>query len=386
MRKTTAAAVILGALCASPAAAKVVFTGYGDFQTTPEGDFRLDGPPSVLNRFGVGPANITTRSSTINALGLFATTSLNDQTRLMMDVTYKNIGATVNTLTVQYAFVEFSDFGATGRFGKITLPFGWYNQNRFYPFQHASITAPTFTSVVLGLPIADIGATVGRPFELGDVTLTADVYGVNGFASTPGSTTTFRDTGFLSSNLSIANNIGSGDNNHDVAFGARLDASHAALPNSSVGVSYYHDRWDPSGHSLFQMGNAYLHATAGGFDLLAEYLLLNAKNDPGALSNFGSPNWRTDGFFTELNYTKLEVAKHQVTPWVRYEDYLNHAVEGSGGKERLTDFAGGVAVALIDGVTAKFQGSDLYYRLPFQGQGDLKIQGYSFALAVTVTF
>jgi len=387
MAKSAAAAVVLAALCASTAAAKVVFTGYGDFIVTPQGEFRIDGPSPVLSRFGTVPQNITTRSSTINSLGLFATTSINDQTRLQMDVTYKNIGATVKTLTIQYGFIEYSDWGATGRLGKITLPFGWYNQNRFYPFQHASITAPTFTSAIIGLPIADIGATVGRPFDVGGgVTLTADVYGVNGFATSPNSTTTFRDTGFLSSSLSIANNIGSSDNNHDVAFGARLDLAQADFPNSSVGASYYHDRWDPSGNNLFQMGNAYLHATFGGFDSLTEYLLLNAKNDPGALSNFGSPNWRTDGFFTELNYMKLVVAKHQVTPWVRYEDYLNHAVEGGGGKERLTEFAGGVAVALTDGVTAKFQGSDLYYRLPFQGQGDVKIQGYNFALAVTVTF
>lgn len=386
MRKS-AAAVMMAALCAAPAGAKVVFTGYGDFQVTPQGEFRLDGPPPILNRFGLGPEVITTRSSTINSLGLFATTAINDQTRLMMDVTYKNIGATVKTLTIQYGFLEYSDYGATARVGKITLPFGYYNQNRFYPFQHASITAPTFTSAILGLPIADIGATIGRPFDLGGgVTLTADVYGVNGYATSPGSSTTFRDSGLLSSALSIANNIGSSDNNHDVAFGARLDLSQAELPGSSFGVSYYHDRWDPSGQNLFQMGNAYLHATAGGFDLLTEYLMLNAKNDPGSAANFASTNWRTDGFFAELNYLKLFAGKHQVTPWIRYEDYLSHAVEGNGGKEKLTDVAGGVAVALTDGVTAKFQGSDLYYRLPFQGQGDLKIQGYSFATALTVTF
>ena len=387
MRKTTATAFILAALCAAPAGAKVVFTGYGDFQITPQGVFRLDGPPPVLSKLGLGPQVITTRGSTINSLGLFAPTSINDQTRLMMDVTYKNIGATVKTLAIQYGFIEYSDFGGTARLGKITLPFGYYNQNRFYPFQRASITAPTFTNAILGVPIADIGVTVGRPFDLGGgLTLTADVYGVNGYSTTPGSSTTFRATGLLSSSLSIANNVGSADNNHDVAFGARLDLSHAALPGTSFGVSYYHDRWDPAGQNLFQMGNAYLHASAAGFDLLSEYLLLNARNDPGAVSNFNSPNWRTDGFFAELEYMKFSVGKHQVTPWVRYEDYLTHAVEGRGGKEKLTDLSGGVAVALSEGITAKLQGTDLYYRLPFQGQGDVKIQGYSVAAALTVTF
>ncbi|HEX4048379.1 MAG TPA: hypothetical protein VH309_11120 [Elusimicrobiota bacterium] len=377
----------MGALLAAPAAAKVVFTGYGDFQATPQASYRIDGPPSVLNEFGVGPEVIESRGSTINSLGLFATTSLNDQTRLLMDVTYKNIGANVNTISIQYAFVEYADDGATARLGKITLPFNYYNQNRFYPFEHASITAPTFQSLILGLPISDIGATIGRPFDLGrGVTLDADLYGVNGYGPLPGSTSTFRSSGVLSNTLTIANNIGSGSHNHDVAFGGRLELAHADLPDSTLGVSFYHDRWDPAGRNLFQMGGAHLHVVRYGFDFLTEYLLLDVKGDDGSLDNFGSRNWRTDGFFSELDCVKLFVWKKQLTPWIRYEDYETRAQEGDTGKERLTGLAGGASLRLTDGVIAKVEGDDLYYRLPNEGLGDLKIQGYSLALGLTVTF
>ena len=385
--KRSVRGTLLAALCTAPAGAKVVFTGYGDFQVTPESDYRIDGPPPVLNSLGIGPETLESHSSTINSLGLFATTSINDQTKLMMDVTYKGIGASVKTLTIQYGFVEYSDYGATARLGKITLPFNYYNQNRFYPFQHASISAPTFQTAILGLPIADIGATVGRPFDLGgDVTLNADLYGVNGYGSLAGSSTTFRNGGLLSSAISIANNVGSSDNNHDVAFGGRLEVSHARMPDSSAGVSYYHDRWDPAGHKLFQMGGAHVHALIAGFDSLTEYLMLDVKGDAGMLSNFASSNWRTDGFFSELDYVKLFIRKKQLTPWIRYEDYMSHAVGGGDEKERLTQFSAGAALQLSEGLIAKVQASDLYYRLPYQGVGDFTIQGYSFTAALTVTF
>ena len=378
---------VLAALCAAPAGAKVVFTGYGDFQVTPQSRFHIDAPPSVLNGTGIGPEVLESRGTTINALGLFATTSINDQTRLMMDVTYKGIGSTVKTLTIQYGFVEYSDYGATGRLGKITLPFNYYNQNRFYPFQHASITAPTFQTAILGLPIADIGATIGRPFELGGgATLKADLYAVNGFGSLAGSSTTFRSGGLLSSGLSVANNVGSSDNNHDVAVGGRLELAHESLSDSSVGVSYYRGRWDPAGRNLFQMAGAHVHAVFAGFDSLTEYLMLDAKSDEGMLANFGSPNWRTNGFFSELDYTKLILWKKPLTPWIRYEDYMSQATGGGQERERLSAVAGGASLKIADGLILKVEASDLYYRLPYQGKGDLKLEGYAFRSAVTVTF
>jgi hypothetical protein len=389
-----ASGAVLAALCAAPAGAKVIFTGYGDFRVTPQSVYQVDGPPSVLNDFGIGAGKVESRGASVNALGLFATTDINDQTRLMMDVTYEGIGADVKTLTIQYGFVEYSDYGFTARLGKITLPFGYYNQNRFYPFQHASITAPTFQSDILGLPIADIGATVGRPFELGGgVTLTADVYGVNGFGPQSGSSTTFRTAGVLFGALSpnnagsvVANNVSGMDVNHRIAFGGRLQLSHASLPDSSVGVSYYHDDWDPTGLKPFQMGNAHVHVVLAGFDFLTEYLMLNVKGDAGMEPNFGSPDWRTDGFFSELDYGKIFLWKKQVTPWVRYEDYMSRSIEGGGGRERLTDASCGASIQLTNGLIAKVQATDLYYRLPYQGLGDLKITNYSFTTGLTVTF
>lgn len=379
-----AACFVLGILACAPASAKVVFTGYADFATTPQGAFRIDGPPSVLSGFGLGPQRIETRGSGINALGLFASTSLNDSARLQMDVTYRNIGATAKTISIQYAYLEYSAYDGQARVGKITLPFGWYNQNRFYPFQRPSISAPLFQSAILGLPIADIGAAAGRPFELGSVVATADVYAVNGYGPVPGSTATFRSSA-LPGGLTIANNLGSSDANHKVAAGARLDLAHKDIKDTSVGASYYRGEWDTAGRNLFQMAGAHLRANAAGCELLAEFLSLRVKGDQGFAANLGSPDWRTDGFFAELDYHRLSVRGKPATPWVRFEDYFSRA-QGGGGREALWEASGGASILLIDGVTAKFEADDLYYRLPFQGKGDLTLMGYTLQLGLTVTF
>lgn len=384
-RMRRAACAVLGALACAPAAAKVVFTGYADFATTPQGSFKIDGPPSVLSGFGVGPEKIETRGSGINALGLFASTSLSDDAHLQMDVTYRNIGATAKTISIQYAYLEYSAYDGQARVGKITLPFGWYNQNRFYPFQRPSISAPLFQSAILGLPIADIGAAAGRPFELGPLTATADVYAVNGYGPVPGSTTTFRSA-TLPGGLTIANNLGSADANHKVAAGARLDFAHKDFKDSNAGVSYYRGEWDPAGRKLFQMAGAHLRASAAGFEFIGEYLALSVKGDQGLEANLGSPDWRTDGFFAELDYHRLSVRDKTVTPWIRFEDYFSRAQGGGGGREAVWEAAGGTSVQLIDGVLAKFEAADLYYRLPFQGKGDLTLMGYVLQLGLTVTF
>lgn len=375
---------ILGALAFAPAQAKVLFTGYADFQATAQSAFKIDGSPAVLGLFGLGQSRLESRGAAIDSIGLFAATSLSDDTRLLMDVTYRDIGLNAKTIRLQYAYLEHSAFGGQVLAGKITLPFGYYNQNRFYPFQRPSISGPVFQAGILGLPMSDIGAAAGRAFQLGGATLKADVYAVNGFGPVPGSTTSFRSA-TLPGGLTIANNIASRDANHRVALGGRLDLGHAALGDSSLGVSYYRDQWNPSGQGLFQMGGAHLHANVAGIELLSEYLLLTATGDQGMLANFGVRNWRTDGFFAEADYKKLSVLKKPVTPWVRFEDYFTHA--GAGGRENLWELAGGVSVQALDGVAVKAEVSDLYYRLPFQSAGgDLILKGYSLLLGLAVTF
>lgn len=386
MCKKAAAAVALAVLTGGPARAKVVFTGYGDFRMTPQGVFRIDGAPQVLNTFGLGPETLETRSNSISAIGLFATTSINENTRLQMDVTYKNVGATVKTLTIQYGYLEYSAYGGQAQFGKITLPFGYYNQNRFYPFQRPSISAPVFQSAILGLPIADIGGDVSRPFELGDAVVRVDLYSVNGYGPLPGSTTTFRSAGVPSGALTIANNISGSNANHTLAVGGRLDLSHKSLSDSSAGISYYRGSWDPSGSNLFQMAGAHLHARAAGFEFLGELLHLDVKGDQGMQPNFGSRNWRTDGFFAELDYRGLSIKSKPLTPWVRYEDYASRSTSGGGGHEIIRETAAGASVQLVEQVAAKVEFADLYYRLPYVAYDRLLIAGYSVQLGLAVTF
>ena len=366
------------------AQAKVVFTGYGDFQADAQGRFTISGPPSVLNTFNLGPGDIEARGSNINALGLFATSQLSDNARVLIDLTFRNIGATTKTTVIQYGYLEYSAYGGQAQAGKITLPFNYYNQNRFYPFQRPSIDGPVFQSAILGLPIADVGASAGRTFDVGDqAAFRADLYAVNGFQSLNGSTTTFRNPG-LPGGLTITNNVTGQSANHRVAFGGRLELGPKSLDQDSVGVSYYRDEWDTQGHGLFQMMGAHVHATVAGFDFLTEYLQLDVTNDQGMLTNFGSRNWRTDGFFSELEYKNLSLFSKPVTPWLRLEDYRSHGARG--GREALTDYAGGVSIQVLDTIAAKLEATRLYYRLPYVDVGDLALRGYELLAGLTVTF
>lgn len=382
-RRTAALAAAVLAL-APTARAKVVFTGYGDFAATPQAWYRIDGPPSVLGQFGLGSEKIESRGSQINALGLFATTSLSDQARLQMDVTYRDIGQNAKTIRIQYAYLDWAPDYGDFQAGKITLPFGWYNQNRFYPFQRPSIDGPVFVSGILGLPQSDVGGDANKTVALGKWSLRGDLYAVNGYGPVPGSTSTFRSA-TLPGALTIAGNIGSRNANHKIAVGARAELAHAELKDSSAGVSYYRGEWDPGGQRLFQMAGAHLRASAGGWELLAEYLFLSVKGDDGMRVNFGSPDWRTDGFFAELDDRNPVAWGRKVTPWVRFEDYASRAYGGGPASERLWDLAGGASVQLAEAVALKLEASDLYYALPYAA-GPLKLRGYALQAGLTVTF
>ena len=386
-RSRLAAPLILGFFVLggsrTPASAKVVFTGYGDFQAAAQSHFRILGPDNVLSSLGAGQGEIEGRGATIDSLGLFATTQMTDATRLAMDVTYRDIGNNTKTLRVQYAYIEHQAYGGQVRAGKILLPFGYYNENRFYPFQRPSISAPFFQSSILGLPISDIGASANKTFELGDATLRADVYGVNGFGPVPGSSQTFRNAS-VAGGLVLANNVTSVDTNHRVALGGRLELGGKNLGDSVVGVSYYRDQWRPDGGGLFQMAGAHVHAAARGFDLLVEYLMLIANGDLGMVANFGSRDWRTNGAFATLEYDRWSVLEHRVTPWVRCEEYLTHG--GGGGREAARELAGGFSVQANEYVAIKLEADDLYYRLPYQDKGDVKLIGYEINSGLAVTF
>ncbi|MBI2384453.1 MAG: hypothetical protein HYV14_00410 [Elusimicrobia bacterium] len=380
-----AAAAAFAVLSSPSARAKVIFTGYGDIQATTQSRFKIDGPPSVLNSFNLGSGRLESRGMTIDAIGLFATTSIAEDTQVLMDVTYRDVGVNTRTIRIQYAYIEHFAYGSRFQAGKITLPFGWYNQNRFYGFQRASITGPVFQSGILGLPMSDIGVSAKRTVDLGGFALTADVYAVNGYSTVPGSTASFRNAG-LPGGLTIANNIGSRDANHRIALGGRVDVAPEALSETSAGVSYYRGEWGAGDARLLQMAGAHARARLAGFDLNGEYLYMRVRADEGLVSNFGSKNWRTDGFFIKADYTKLTAFRKPLTVWARFEDYFTHGDDAGRGREALWAAAAGAAVRVRDGVVLKAEASDLYYKLPYQGLGDLKLSGYSLLLGLTVTY
>lgn len=372
-------------LLAAPAAAKVAFTGYGDIQATPHSRFRIDGPGSVLSGFSLGAGHLESRGAVVDALGLFAATNISDETRFLMDVTYRDIGVNARTIRIQYAYLDHAAYGANWRAGKITLPFGWYNQNYFYPFQRPSITGPVFQSGILGLPMTDIGGSVSRDFPAGELVLRTDVYAVNGFGPVSGSTSSLRNAG-LPGGLTIANNIASRDGNHKVSLGARAELGHSAHEGQGVGASYYVGEWGTGGARRLQMASAHAHLQAGGFGLITEYLYMRARGDEGMLRNFDSRNWRTDGFFAILDYKRLSIRQMPLTVWARFEDYFTYGDDRGKGRESLWGAAAGAALRLNDGLTAKVEGNRLYYKLPYYGVGDITLDGFTTTAAVSFSF
>ena len=160
--------LVLGLLLgAVPAQARIIFTGYGDFQASPLGRFDVEAAPALLSAFGVTKRSFESRGASIDSLGLFSTADLNDTTSFQVDFTYRDIGQNARTARVQYAFLENTGLGARWRLGKLALPFGYCNENYFYPFRRPSISAPVFNSVVLGLPISDVGGSARRELTLG---------------------------------------------------------------------------------------------------------------------------------------------------------------------------------------------------------------------------
>ena len=382
-RSVLAALALLS--CAPRAGAKVQFTGYGDFRATPQGRIGIYGPPARLATLGTQPGNTESRGMFIDAIGLFATTQVAEKTKLLLDVTYRDVGQNARTIRVQYGYVEHEAEFATLKAGKIILPFGWFNDHHFYAFQRPSITAPVFQSGILGLPISDIGASAGRRIELGPAALGVDVYAVNGYGPQPGSTVAFRSASIPGA-LTISQNVGARDSNHKVAVGGRLDASPASDPELGVGGSYYRGEWRPGGQSpLFQMAGAHLRAAKYGFRFLAEYLHLRVREDEGFAASVGSPNWRTDGFFANLEYEKLTLRGKPFTPWVRFEDYFTVG-DVNHGREALWDGAAGVSWRVLDQLWLKAQADYIYLKEPIENDLDIKAAGWTTSLGLTVTF
>ncbi len=373
---------------ASQAAAKVAFTGYADFRSTPESTISYQIPKSLAAGLGGPTGRLESRTMAFDSIGLFATTSLAEQTDFLLDVSYRDIGYTTRTLRLQYAYLEHRPAENTMlRAGKIMLPFGYLNQNRYYSFQQSSITAPSFLSSIMGLPIADLGASVRQTLPLGPVAIRAVAYGVNGYGPVPGSRTSFRSPS-LPGGISFVNNLGSTDANKKPAGGGRLALQRADGAPGEFGGSYYAGDWDAAGKRLLQMANGHAVLETMGVTAIAEYTHLDVEDDAGMKAVFrsGSGNWRTDGYVAILEYRGLEAAGKPLVPWARAEDYRSRGASKTATNETLRGYAGGLAWNALAGVTLKAEYNQLSYRVPYIVGDSLAITAASWMLGLSVSF
>lgn len=383
LRRRAATAFVSVALLASAAGAKVAFTGYGSLLMPADSHFKVRGPAAVL---GVTPeGNLISRGFRLDAVGLFATTKVSEDVDFLVDLTFRNIGTTVGQTRVQYAYLDAALpwWDLRAKAGRVTLPFGYYNTRRFYPFQRVEISAPVFVNAILGLPIADAGAVLSRSFDLGDGwLLDARAYAVNGYGSASTSTGALRSPS-LPGALAISGNLGASNNNKDVAFGGQAAVSRTG--RGEGGVSYYRGAWDREGRRVLQLAGAHLLWTPGRFDVLAEYLHIHATGDEGMALSLGSRSWATHGAFVTVSHPVASVAGREVTGWGHFENYHSGRVGGGPGHEVIRSYSGGLSSPVNEHVWLKAEALYLFYAIPTSAQS-IVLDGRLLQAAVVVTF
>lgn len=374
---------LLTAWAGPPAQAKVSFTGYGSFLFTPDANLRIFAPAAALG--GLPEGTHRARGFSTDAVGLFAATPVGEEADFLMDVAYRNISGTVKELRVQYAYLDTAlpVPGLRLQAGKVTLPIGYFNTRRFYPFQRVELSAPLFQSAILGLPIADAGGVLSYRGETSELAFDVRLFGVNGYGSVPTSTASFRSP-TLPGGLAVSNNLGASNNNRDVAVGGQAALSGGQL--WEYGVSYYRGAWDRSGERLFQIYSSHVHWAPGKFDVLLEYLHLAVAGDEGMLTAFGRKDWSLDGAFLAASAPAGAVWGRPLTAYGRGELYDGSANDGTGGHELVRSAAAGLSLKSNDWITWKGEYLWLDYRVPAANAKALQLMGYAAQLGLVVTF
>lgn len=368
---------------ALPASGKVLFTGYGNFLFTADANLRLYAPPALLA--GGPDGTFRARGFSAESVGLFAATPVGDKSDFLMDLSYRAIGSTVKEIRIQYAYFDTALpwEGTRLQAGKVTLPLGYYNTRRFYPFQRTELSAPIFQSGILGLPMADVGGVLSYHGEASDLGLDVRFFGVNGYGSVPTSTGAFRAAG-PPGGLGIANNLGSGNNNRDVAVGGQVALSRGK--SWEYGVSYYRGAWDRSAERLFQLTGSHVHWAPRDFDVLVEYVHLAVGGDEGMRAAYGRDDWTLDGAQASVSGPAGSAFGRPLRAFGRGELYDGGANDGTGGHELLRSAAAGLALKASDLVTWKGEYLWLDYRIPQANAKGIVIMGYIAQLALVVTF
>jgi hypothetical protein len=378
--------LLLLPLLVLPASAKVTFTGYGDLRYS---SFNLgfSGDPASLGTFGVGAGPSVSRGFSANSVGLFASTELNENLQFLMDLTFKQIGNTVGQTTLQYAYLNWKPLPeAAVRAGRVTLPFGYYNENRFYPFQRWNVTPPVFQTGILGLPISDWGLVGQMRFPFQRFTVEASAYVVNGYGAAQGEKQSLR-IATLPGGLVLSNSLRAADNNHKSALGGRVQLLDIGGTKTETGVSYYWGDWDASGVEPMYMANAHVHTYFGGFDFLAEALHIGVRGDQGFAASIGSPNWSTDGGFVLASYDRFKCRGKAIVPFAQAEVYRSRPNDGGLAREMLRTVSAGAALRVDEHLTFKAEYFRFRYELPSVATtGGIRFKAEGGLLSAVVTF
>ncbi len=385
------ATLLLAISSSLPLQAKVVFTGYADFRAIPQALTTLDAVDSTLKRLKVTQTETTSRTFGWDALGLFASTSFNDQADFLVDFTYRRIGTKVEETRIQYAYLDYRPWASWDlKLGKITLPIGLYNENYFYPFLRPTITPPIYQTAILGLPIADLGGLIGKTWSWPAMDLSLKLFGVNGYGPSKASGSMFRAGIGVGDGLVLANNVTATNGNEEFSYGGNLGVSLLAERALTIGVSGYWGPWSRDGAHTFAMGNAYLQWSRGRFRFLAEGLRTQTEADQGVLGYFGSKDWGTQGAFTEGSAVLWRRGQDELTFFLGAE--INRG-EGEGpgarGKEKVQQAHAGLTFKYGDFLWLKGEFNALQYIIPLQegaSVSDLDIQSRQISVSLVVTY
>lgn len=378
---------LLAFLLPAAAPAKVIFTGYAETRLNAHTEFRILGDPAARGALNIADdAQHRTRAFTFENLGLFATTSVAERMDFKVDFTYRQLGPTVGQLRVQYAYFEHAPTETFDyRVGKITLPFNYYNRNRFYPFQRVELQAPFFLNSILGLPIASVGAHAQQRFETAPARFDLDVYAVNGYAGNQTNGNVFRSA-VIPGGAAISNNLAAGNNNGSIAGGARFKAARLGGTDTELGISYYGGAWDTGGRKMLQLFGSHLRAKFRDFELLTELLHMDVAGDAGFATSVDDTHWKTSGYLATISKSGATAFGAPLTPYVAAEGYVSEGHNGKGSQEKLQAYRGGAELKPLENISLKAEYSYLYYGLPFRGLGEIRLWAHQALMAFVVTF
>lgn len=393
-----AALIVFCLTLVRPAAALVTFTGYADLEYDPWAQVTLNSNIPAFNE------TLLARSFSGAGIGLFADTDITDDLKFRMDVIYNDVGYQVGQLQLPYAYLDYTPLPDTEfKGGRVVLPFGYYNENYFYPFQRYAINPPIFESAIFGLPFSDWGAVAQHSWKLPPFTAEATAYTVNGIGSLPtsdcagltgsslaacnsGNFLRFASPSSLGS-ITLVQNSGATASNDSPAWGGRLRLIGIGGTPLETGFSYYYHQWNAEGTEPLQLADAHVHYQTDKFDFLWEGLDMNVRGDQGFLEDIGSPNYETLGFLAMSSYQVGSIGNIPVILWGQGEDYRTQGLGAGDSQEKLSSLSGGVDFQVADHVRLKTQYIHFFYRLPLLDQtANVRLTEDVTTAAVVITF